>query len=156
MLYARLYCFIQPSDFDFTSAVNTLVYVIVGGSFIFLGSLIGALIITVLPEILRFLQGAPNGSRDIVQGVILLLVILFLPGGLVELPGLPRRLVRTLSSHRSTTARLEHSARRRKMLSARRTISRGALPAATADVGERGTRRADSRQHPCHCWSCAT
>lgn len=93
VLYARLYFFIQPSDFTFDLAVNSLVYVIVGGSFVFLGSLLGALIITALPELLRFLQSAPSGSRAIAQGVILLAVILFLPGGLVDLP---RRLWRLL------------------------------------------------------------
>jgi branched-chain amino acid transport system permease protein len=86
VLYARLYFFIQPTDFTFDLAVNTLIYVIVGGSFIFLGSLVGALVITALPEILRFLQSAPSGSREIAQGAILLAVILFLPGGLVQLP----------------------------------------------------------------------
>jgi branched-chain amino acid transport system permease protein len=86
VLYARLHFFIEPSDFNFELAVNTLVYVIVGGSFTFLGSPIGALIITALPEILRPLQSAPNGAREIVEGAILLVVILFLPGGLVDLP----------------------------------------------------------------------
>ncbi|HWE60903.1 MAG TPA: branched-chain amino acid ABC transporter permease [Chloroflexota bacterium] len=102
VLYARLHFFVQPSDFNFDLAVNTLIYVIVGGSFTFLGSVIGALIITALPEVLRFLQSAPSGSRDIVQGAILLLVILFLPGGLVELPARLWRLVQPRRSRHPT------------------------------------------------------
>ena len=87
VLYARLHFFIEPSDFNFDVALNALIYVIVGGSFTFLGSPLGALLITALPEVLRFLQNAPNGTREVVEGAILLGVILFLPGGLVELPG---------------------------------------------------------------------
>ena len=56
--------------------------VIVGGSFTWLGSPLGALLLTILPNVFQFLQGA----RNIVDGVVLLLVILFLPGGLVDLP----------------------------------------------------------------------
>jgi branched-chain amino acid transport system permease protein len=97
VLYVRLHFFIEPTDFGFDLAVNTLVNVVVGGSFTFFGSLLGAGIITVLPEALRFLQTGPAGSREIAQGGILLLVILFLPGGLVDLPA---RLVLLVRLHR--------------------------------------------------------
>jgi branched-chain amino acid transport system permease protein len=92
VLYARLHFFIDPQTFDIGVGVDALVYVIVGGSFTFLGSPLGALLITTLPEVLRFLHGA----RAVVNGVVLLAVILFLPGGLVELPGRLLRLARGL------------------------------------------------------------
>ncbi len=89
VLYARLHFFIDPKTFDFGVGLDALTYVIVGGSFTFLGSPLGALLITALPEALRVLQGA----RAVVDGVVLLAVILFLPGGLVELPARLRALI---------------------------------------------------------------
>lgn len=86
VLYTRLNYSIQPGDFGFGTALDALTYVIVGGSFTFLGSPIGALLIQGLPEALRFLKDA----RAIVDGAVLLAVILFLPDGLA---GLPARLL---------------------------------------------------------------
>ena len=82
VLYARLQFFIEPKNFGFDQGLDALTYVIVGGSLTFVGSPIGALLITALPEVLRFL----HDYRAVVDGLILLAVILFLPGGLVELP----------------------------------------------------------------------
>jgi branched-chain amino acid transport system permease protein len=92
VLYARLHFFIDPPTFSIGVGLDALVYVIVGGSLTFLGSPLGAFLITTLPEVLRFLQGA----RAVVDGLIVLAVILFLPGGLVELPERLLRLARGL------------------------------------------------------------
>jgi branched-chain amino acid transport system permease protein len=83
VLYARLQFFIEPHNFDFDVGLDALTYVIVGGSLTFLGSPIGALLLTGLPEWLRPL----HDYRAMADGLILLAVILFLPGGLVSLPG---------------------------------------------------------------------
>lgn len=82
VLYARLHFFVDPKTFDITVGLDALTYVVVGGSLTWVGSLLGAFLLTDLPEWLR-----PLGDwRGIGDGVILLAVILFLPGGLVELP----------------------------------------------------------------------
>ncbi len=81
-LYARLHFQITPTTFGFSEAVNELTYVIVGGSFAWPGSPLGALLMTVLPNVFQFLQSA----RNIVDGIVLLLVLLFLPGGLIDAP----------------------------------------------------------------------
>ena len=86
VLYARLHFFIQPQTFDIGVGLDALTYVVVGGSLTWAGSPLGALLLTNLPEWLR-----PLGTwRGIGDGIVLLAVILFLPGGLVELP---RRLL---------------------------------------------------------------
>ncbi len=90
VLYARLHFQITPTTFSFGEAVNDLTSVIVGGSFTWFGSLLGASLMTGLPDAFQFLQNA----RNIVDGIVLLLVILFLPGGLVELPARTLRLIR--------------------------------------------------------------
>src|SRR5438477_5813232 len=72
---------IEPSDFGFTKAVQILVFAVVGGTPTVLGPILGATLLTALPEILRPLKD----YRDIFQGLILLGVIVYLPRGLVTL-----------------------------------------------------------------------
>ncbi len=82
VFYARLHFFIDPKTFDFSVGLDALTYVIVGGSLTWIGSPLGAFLLTNLPEWLRSLAD----WRGIVEGVVLLAVILFLPGGLAEVP----------------------------------------------------------------------
>ncbi|MBV9120206.1 MAG: branched-chain amino acid ABC transporter permease, partial [Chloroflexi bacterium] len=73
--------FIAPVDFGFSTAANILIYAIVGGTGAFWGPMLGAVLLTVLPESLRFL----NDYRLIFNGLVLLLIIIFLPDGLITL-----------------------------------------------------------------------
>ncbi len=77
---------IDPNDFAFTKAVQILVFAVVGGVPNVLGPILGAALLTSLPELLRPLKDA----RDVFQGLILLLVIVYLPRGLVTLAQLRR------------------------------------------------------------------
>ncbi len=79
-LSAHLTRFIGPNEFGFNLAVQILAFAVLGGSQIWLGPLAGALILSILPEALRFLKE----NRAIVNGVILMLSIIYLPGGLVD------------------------------------------------------------------------
>jgi branched-chain amino acid transport system permease protein len=102
VLYARLHFQVTPTTFSFGEAVNDLTYVIVGGSFTWIGSLLGAALMTALPDAFQFLQNA----RNIVDGIVLLLVILFLPGGLVESPARALSVLRRgRPSHTVSSAR---------------------------------------------------
>ena len=80
-LSAHLNFSIEPSDFGFTKAVQILVFAVVGGTPTVLGPILGATLLSALPEILRPLKD----YRDIFQGLILLGVIVYLPRGLVTL-----------------------------------------------------------------------
>ena len=77
---------IDPNDFAFTKAVQILVFAVVGGVPNVIGPLLGAALLTSLPEMLRPLKDA----RDVFQGLVLLLVILYLPRGLLTLTQLRR------------------------------------------------------------------
>ena len=79
---------IQPDEFAFARAVQILVFSVVGGIPNVFGPLLGALLLTALPEILRPLQE----YRDIFQGVVLVLVIVYLPRGLVTIFELRRTI----------------------------------------------------------------
>jgi branched-chain amino acid transport system permease protein len=78
---------IAPRDFGFGRAVEILVYAVIGGTTHFAGPVLGAALITVLPEFLRNLKAVgiePGAATVFVNGLILLLVIVFLPNGLLS------------------------------------------------------------------------
>ncbi len=85
-LSAHLTFSIEPNDFAFTRAVQILVFAVVGGIPNPLGPISGAALLTALPELLRPLKD----YRDILQGLILLLVIIYLPRGLLTVAQLRR------------------------------------------------------------------
>jgi branched-chain amino acid transport system permease protein len=89
-MYAHLNYLITPRDFGFFVAVDLLIYNIVGGTRIWYGPVMGAALLTALPEILRGIGVAAGPIRMGVNGLILLLVILFLPNGLASLLIRPR------------------------------------------------------------------
>lgn len=83
-MYAHLNYLITPRDFGFFIAVDLLIYNIVGGTRVWYGPILGAALITALPEILRGVGVTAGPIRMGVNGLILLLVILFLPNGLAS------------------------------------------------------------------------
>jgi branched-chain amino acid transport system permease protein len=84
-LAAHFTFFIGPNEYGFASAVNILIYAIVGGTGIFWGPVLGSTLITLLPEVLRGVGVTAGAVRLFVNGLILLLVIVFLPNGLAAL-----------------------------------------------------------------------
>lgn len=77
-LNAHLTFFIGPSEFGFDRGVDILTMTILGGTGGLTGPVLGALIITLLPELLR----AFKDFRTLLNGAILVLIVLFLPKGL--------------------------------------------------------------------------
>jgi branched-chain amino acid transport system permease protein len=71
---------IDPRGFGFSRAVDILASTVLGGMNFWAGPIVGATLLTALPEVLRFLQE----QRDVVNGLIIMLAIIFLPGGLVD------------------------------------------------------------------------
>lgn len=80
-LYAHASFFITPTDFGFARMEQILVWCVIGGVTSPLGAVLGSTLLSILPEVIRFL----SDYREITNGVILLLVILFAPGGLAAL-----------------------------------------------------------------------
>lgn len=81
-LYAHIMSFIQPSLFGFILAIYVMVYCFVGGLGRFSGPITGAVFLSLLAEPLRGFQS----FERIFFAIILILVILFLPGGLISIP----------------------------------------------------------------------
>ncbi len=80
--YAHFIRFLFPPEFSFLMATNILVYNYVGGKGSFAGPIVGAFFLSLLSEPFR---GSPN--ETIFFSLVMLLTILFLPGGLITLPG---------------------------------------------------------------------
>ncbi len=89
-LEAHFTFMVAPNGFTFGRVVDMLVFALVGGAQAFYGPPLGAAFLTLLPELLRevspHLGIEPGPLRLMVNGLVLLAVILYLPQGLVSLP----------------------------------------------------------------------
>ena len=79
-LYAHSLNFIAPSSFGFMFSIKLVTMVVLGGMASIWGSLLGAGVLTVLPEVLT----AFHDFEVIIFGAILMMVMIFLPRGLVR------------------------------------------------------------------------
>ncbi len=73
---------VAPKQFDIGFMVFILIWVIVGGYRTFYGAIIGAVVLSILDEMLRGVEQL----RPAIYGATLIFFILFLPGGLESLP----------------------------------------------------------------------
>lgn len=78
--YATFVGTLVPDAFFITESFTILSMVIVGGMGTLIGPVWGAILLTLLPELLRGI----GDLRLVVYGVALTLVVLFMPGGLVQ------------------------------------------------------------------------
>ncbi len=79
-LYAHLVSFISPNSFDFLVSIRLVTMVVVGGMASIWGSLLGASLLTILPEWLHVF----SDFEMIVYGLILMTIMIFLPQGLTR------------------------------------------------------------------------
>jgi branched-chain amino acid transport system permease protein len=77
-LYAHAFYFLAPGDFGFPRMEQILVWCVIGGVTSPIGAVAGATFLSILPEVIRPLAD----FREITNGLILLVVILFAPSGL--------------------------------------------------------------------------
>jgi len=78
--YSHTLNFIAPSSFDFMFSIKLVTMVVLGGMASIWGSLLGAAVLTVLPEVLVVF----HDFEVIIFGAILIVVMIFLPRGLVR------------------------------------------------------------------------
>jgi branched-chain amino acid transport system permease protein len=81
--YATFVGTLVPDAFFITESFTILSMVIVGGMGTLIGPVWGAILLTMLPELLRGI----GDLRLVVYGAALTLVVLFMPGGLVQAAG---------------------------------------------------------------------
>ncbi len=79
-LYAHTMTFISPASFGFNFSIELVTMVVIGGLGSIYGSFLGAALLTLLPEFLRAFQD----YDIIVYGLLLILITMFMPGGIVR------------------------------------------------------------------------
>ncbi len=91
-LYAHLDRVIAPENFTFEESVIFLTMAVIGGLNSFYGGLIGSLVFTLIGEQLRTLER----WQVIILGCVLILLVIFLPKGVVSIPGKLKQIGKTL------------------------------------------------------------
>jgi branched-chain amino acid transport system permease protein len=85
-LYAHYISFIDPSSFTVIESVTILLMVIFGGMSSIKGSVAGATILVIFPEVLRFI-GMPSAiaapTRQMLYGLLLIILMIWRPEGLL-------------------------------------------------------------------------
>lgn len=85
-LFATYITFIDPSSFNLNESIFILAIIILGGLASHRGALLGALLLVILPEALRFI-GFPSDiaaqMRQVVYGLLLILLMLHRPQGVL-------------------------------------------------------------------------
>ena len=85
-LYAHYISYIDPTSFTINESIFMISIVIIGGMASLNGSILGAVVLVILPEALRFI-GLPNSVaanlRQIFYGLLLVLFMMFRPKGFI-------------------------------------------------------------------------
>jgi branched-chain amino acid transport system permease protein len=79
-LAAHITFYIGPKDFAYHRAVEILLFAVFGGSNVVWGPLLGSVILTSLPEVLR----SAAVYREMIYGAILVIMMIFRPQGLLS------------------------------------------------------------------------
>ncbi len=115
----------STSRFGVTMSIYLLVYMVVGGKDYFVGPLLGTAVLTLLAEETRFMQE----YQPMIIGAIAILVMIFMPMGLV---GLPRQIKSSWRTRKLTTLAAAEDARRPATAAAGEATAVGAGAPATA------------------------
>jgi branched-chain amino acid transport system permease protein len=85
-LYAHYITFIDPSSFTAMESITVLLMVVFGGMASLSGSVVGAMVLVIFPELLRFL-GLPSSVaaplRQMIYGLLLVVLMIYRPKGLI-------------------------------------------------------------------------
>ena len=94
-VYVQVIGFVSPRSFDVLQSINYLTTIVVGGLASILGSILGAAVFVLVPEVNTLLEQlhlpAADQAPDVLYGASLILVMIFMPYGFA---GFIRRLGR--------------------------------------------------------------
>ena len=96
-LYAFLFRYINPKDFNFMNSIEILCMVVLGGMGNTYGAILGAFIITVLPELLRVVSPVIAQYRMVLYGLLLVIMMIVKPQGIISGSSLSNKLKPKLS-----------------------------------------------------------
>jgi branched-chain amino acid transport system permease protein len=85
-LFAAYVRYIDPTSFTLTESIYVLSIVVIGGAGSFLGPIVGAVVLVLLPEALRFLPisaSAAADMRQVIYGLLLVILMRLRPQGII-------------------------------------------------------------------------
>ncbi len=91
-LYAHTIQFVDPNSFRGDESQLILCCVIIGGIGTYAGPIVGAILLQTIPELFRGLMS----YRLVIYGVILMITIIFFPGGIAKYAGLGLQKLKSL------------------------------------------------------------
>ena len=96
VLWAHYTTFIGPGDFTLTETILVLLIVVMGGKGTFMGPVVGAVVLIVFQESVRFLRLPPEWTRllgplqQMIFGLLLVVLMVFRPEGIIREKGAER------------------------------------------------------------------
>ncbi len=97
VLYAQCIGFLNPEQFRWQASLTLISMAIIGGIGSLQGGAVGAIALTVLPELLR---GFNAQMRMVCYGLLVIAVLMFLPDGLISLVGRKPGEIKTMFKER--------------------------------------------------------
>lgn len=94
------YIYLHTNSFTFMKSIEVIIMIVLGGMGSLTGSVLGAIILTALPELLRF----ASSDRLIVYSLLLVVLMIARPQGILGRRELTLRLFRVFSRPRPTPA----------------------------------------------------
>jgi branched-chain amino acid transport system permease protein len=83
VLFGHYTSFLSTNDFQFIRSFEIIIMIVLGGMGSLTGSVLGAVVITIMPELLRRLPGDFSRYRLVVYSALLILIMLTRPQGLL-------------------------------------------------------------------------
>jgi branched-chain amino acid transport system permease protein len=82
-LFGNFRQFLHTNDFQFIRSIEIIIMIVLGGMGSITGSVLGAVVITILPELLRKLPGDLYSYRLVIYSALLILIMLTRPQGVM-------------------------------------------------------------------------
>src|SRR3954451_743386 len=92
---------VSVETFGIDISITLLLMAVLGGEATVIGPLLGAVVLTLIPLFLNQTVTHGGATKDVIYGIVLLVVVLVVPGGLAEIGNRVRAVVRR---RRGTTA----------------------------------------------------
>ncbi len=83
VLFGHFRQFLHTNDFQFIKSIEIIIMIVLGGMGSITGSVLGAIVITFLPELLRQLPGDLYSYRLVIYSALLILIMLTRPQGVM-------------------------------------------------------------------------
>ncbi len=83
VLFGHYRSFLSTNDFQFIRSFEIIIMIVLGGMGSLTGAVLGAVVITIMPELLRQMPGDLSRYRLVVYSALLIVIILTRPQGIL-------------------------------------------------------------------------